>query len=370
MEDEQFLHDASLTLSNALVSESNRDAVEQCGGVQTLLQTMDLYNHNPDLVKFIIAALNRLCTNDDVSMVVAEQGMHVFMKAVQANLEDTALLSLIFELFGQLAFVKDNIKLIVQHGGIKIFLQMMEVFGDDEELMCQTLNTLDNVVSADEEYAAIMVDKQGEEKIKAVLEIHVGVTRVEHAGKATLLSMTAMSKVKEHEGSKISRGALFARLGSEFVEMSGDKHKKVGDTEPAPEGDPLAEHRNILRNGSLLKVYTNGSKAHRHIFVAKDWSSIWVKDTSSTSKQAKRIQLAKLRGVSKGYGAGHMKTGFGGKSKGVSKEDCSLYLDSLSDNNKLAIECSTTAERDHWFTALEMYLKVARLWPQLLVVDK
>jgi hypothetical protein len=366
IEDEQFLHDSSLTLSNALVSERNREAVEKCSGVPILLQTMDLYNHNPDLVKFIISALNRLCTNDDVSLVVAEQGMHVFMKAVQANLEDTTLLSLIFELFGQLAFVKANIKLIVQHGGIKIFLQMMEVFGDDEELMCQTLNTLDNVVSADEEYAAIMVERQGEEKINAVLEIHAGVTRVEHAGKATLLSMTAMSKVKEQVGSKISRGALFARLGSEFVEMSGDKHKKVGDREPAPEGDPLAEHRNLLRNGSLLKVYTNGSKAHRHIFVARDWGSIWVKDTSSTSKQARRIQLSKLRGVERGYGPGHMKSGFGGKSKSGAKEECSFYLDSLSDNNKLAIECANLAERDAWFTAIELFLKVARLWPEKL----
>ena len=199
-----------------------------------------------------------------------------------------------------------------------------------------------------------------------MLDIHAGVDRVEHAGKATLLSMTAMSRVKEQEGSKVSRGALFARLGSEFVEMSGDKHKKVGDTEPAPEGDPLAKHRNLLRNGSLLKVYTNGSKAHRHIFVARDWGSIWVKDTSSTSKQAKRIHLTKLRGINKGWGAGHMKSGFGKKGKSSAKEDCCFYLDSLSDANKLAVECSSEVERDHWYEALDIFLKCARLWPEKL----
>ena len=368
IEDEQFLHDAGLTLSNALFSESNRTAVEKCHGVPILLRTMDMYNGNAELVKFIVAALNRLCTNDDASLVVAELGMHVFMKAVQANLEDTPLLSLIFELFGQLAFVKENIKLIVQHGGIKIFLQMMEVFGDDEELMCQTLNTLDNVVSADEEYAAIMAEKQGKEQIQAVMKLHVGVARVEHAGRATLLSMSAMTKVKEDEGSKVSRGALFARLGSEFVEMSGDKHKKVALAEQPPEEDPLRPYRSLLRSGSLLKVYVNGSKSSRHVFVSSDWGSIWIKDTASTSKQAKRIHLAKLRGVERGLGIGHMKAGYGrgGKGKSSAKDACSLHLNSLADNNRLSLECSSEAERENWFLALEMFHKTAKLWPHLL----
>ena len=366
MEDEQFLQDASLTLSNALVSESNRETVQGANGVTVLLQTMDLYNSNPFLVQYIIAALNRLCTNDDTSTEVAKLGMHVFMKAVHANLESTETLSLIFELFGQLAFVKDNIKLIVQHGGIKIFLQMMDVFGEQEELMCQTLNTLDNIVSADEEYAAIMIEKDGEKKIKSVLAIHPNDERVKHAGNATLLSMTAMSKVKEQEGSKISRGALFARLGSDVVDLSGDKHKNVNNSEPCPDEDPLEKYRNLLRSGSLLKCYDNGGKVSRHIFVSRDWQSIWIKDTSSTSKQAKRIYLNKMRSITKGYGPGHMKTGFG-KKKSNAKENCCLYIDSPSETNKLALECASEGDRDQWFNAMSRFLEVARKWPHKVV---
>jgi len=363
IEDEQFLQDASLTLSNALVSEVNREIVEQANGVTVLLQTMDLYNANSLLVQYIIAALNRLCTNDETSTEVAKLGMHVFMKAVHANLESTETLSLIFELFGQLAFVKNNIKLLVQHGGIKIFLQMMDVFGEQEELMCQTLNTLDNIVSADEEYAAIMIEKDGEMKIKSVLSQHPADPRVQHAGNATLLSMTAMSKVKEQEGSKISRGALFARLGSGAVELSGDKNKQVNNTEPCPEGDPLEAYRNLLRSGSILKIYDNGSKVNRHIFVSRDWQSIWIKDTASTSKQAKRIYLNKMRTIIKGHGPGHMRTGFGKKKSGA-KEMYSFHIDSPSDQSKLAIECANEQDRDQWFNAMTKFLEVARKWPE------
>ena len=366
MDDEQFLQDASLTLSNALVNEDNRNSVQLNNGVQVLLQTMDLYNSNAALVKYVIAALNRLCTKDDVSVEVAKLGMHVFMKGVHANLEnDTGVLSLIFELFGQLAFVKENIKLLVQHGGIKIFLQMMDVFGDNDELMVQTLNTLDNIVSADEEYAAIMIERDGEAKINLVLEQHPNDARVQHAGKATLLSMTAMSKVKEQEGSKVSRGALFARLGSGAVALSGDKNKQVNDNEPCPEEDPLSKHRNLLRSGSLLKVWDNGAKVTRHIFVSRDWSSIWIKDTASTSKQAKRIYVNKMRAIMKGLGPGHFKLGFG-KKKASAKEDHSWYVDSPSDGARLALECASEADRDQWFAAMSKFLEVARKWPEKL----
>jgi len=363
MEDEEFLQDAMLTLSNALVHEANQVNLQKLDGIGVLLLAMDLYNHNPNLVKYVIAALNRLCTNDEVSNSVAEQGMHVFMKAVQANLDDTALLSLIFELFGQLAFVKENIKLIVQHGGIKIFLQMMEVYGDDEELMCQTLNTLDNVASADEEYAAILIEKKGEEKIKEVLQQHPNDARVKMAGDSTLLSMTAMSKMKEQEGSKVGRGALFARLGNVVEIKKGTE--QVKEIEVAPDGDPLEEHRKFLRAGSELSVYEEGSKLNKHMFVAMDWQSIWVKDTSSKTKVAKRLYLNKLKNITAGFGSGHYK-----KSKKTSaSEEKSLFVDSLNDNSKVAIECKTKEERDQWVVSLQILLKVARQWPQKLKVE-
>jgi len=366
MDDEAFLQDATLTLSNALVHDGNKESLLRCDGVGVLLGSMDLYNHNPNLVKYVIAALNRLCTSDEVSHIVAEQGMHVFMKAVQANLDDTALLSLIFELFGQLAFVKENIKLIVQHGGIKIFLQMMGVYGDDEELMCQTLNTLDNVASADEEYAAILIEKRGEEQIKEVLAQHAGCERVQMAGDSTLLSMTAMSKMKEQEGSKVGRGALFARLG-DVVDIEKGSKDKVKAMEECPDGDPLVEYRNLLRSGAVLTVYEAGSKHGKHIFVASDWQSIWVKDTSSKTKVAKRLYLSKLKNINPGYGIGHFKKN---SQKTKADKDRSLFIDSLLENSKISCECPSVEERDEWVSALRLLLKTARQWPQKLNPDR
>lgn len=54
-------------------------------------------------------------------MELAQEGMRLFMKtASDLGMRDVGVLSLVFELLGNLAFVKDNIKIIVQHGGIRV----------------------------------------------------------------------------------------------------------------------------------------------------------------------------------------------------------------------------------------------------------
>jgi len=178
-----------------------------------------------------------------------------------------------------------------------------------------------------------------------------------------------MCKVKQQEGSKISRGALFARLGG-VVEMTGDKNKKI-ETEAMPEGDPLAKMRPLLRTGATLKAYDRGQATKKHIFVSTDWASLWVKDTSSTSKTAKRLYLNKLKIVSSGYGPDHYKTGLGrsGKTSAAKEENC-FFIDSTSLTNKVSVETHSKEEADDWVKALNMMFKVARNWPTLLQPPK
>ena len=81
------------------------------------------------------------------------------MDMITTFIEDTAIVADVFALVGQLAFIKNNLKSIVQYGGVKILLDIMTVFGDEELLMVSAVRTLDNIISADEEYANIVIDK-------------------------------------------------------------------------------------------------------------------------------------------------------------------------------------------------------------------
>jgi hypothetical protein len=63
-----------------------------------------------------------------MSQAIAQEGMAQFMKCTSGlGMADVELLSLLFELLGQLAFVRENLKIIVQHGGIRVLLLIMGV---------------------------------------------------------------------------------------------------------------------------------------------------------------------------------------------------------------------------------------------------
>lgn len=58
--------------------------------------------------------MTRLATDNNASSLIAQDGMFLLMKAVAANIEDTEILVIIFELFGELAFIKSNLAYIIQ----------------------------------------------------------------------------------------------------------------------------------------------------------------------------------------------------------------------------------------------------------------
>ena len=117
------------------------------------------------------------------------------------------MLSLLFELLFHLAFTKDNIKIMVQHGCIKTLLAIMDVeeYQDDSELMMKAVGMMDNVVSADEEFASIVKDKGGKKLLKAVAEVHADDDSMRTAVQSTLLSMEAKLQSKAQDGSKTGR---------------------------------------------------------------------------------------------------------------------------------------------------------------------
>ena len=46
-----------------------------------------------------------------------------------------------------------------QFGAVKVIVDTLKVYKEDPALMMKTMNTLDNLVAADEEYASVAEDK-------------------------------------------------------------------------------------------------------------------------------------------------------------------------------------------------------------------
>jgi hypothetical protein len=146
-------------LCNCFSLESNRIAMKNINGVTTILDIMQTYIENMETLSYCIAALSRLCPTPELSELVAEKACHQLIQLATLYIENTNVVSRVFELMGQLALVPANMKAIVQHGGVQLLIDTMKVFPENEELMISAISTLDNVIIVDEEYSNYVIEK-------------------------------------------------------------------------------------------------------------------------------------------------------------------------------------------------------------------
>ncbi|CAE7516283.1 unnamed protein product, partial [Symbiodinium microadriaticum] len=211
--DEELLLTMLHLLLNVFAIKENRDLLAASGNINCIFAVLAMHTENLAVISLCITILGRLSVSDDLSEIIAEKGCRLFMDMVTSFIESPEVVAAVFALLGQLAFVKSNLKSIVQYGGIKILLDTMTVFGDEEALMISAVRTLDNIVSADEEYALIVIEKGGKSAVEKVKSQYSADHEEIHdiCGSA-LLSISARARAKGREGTKTNKGALFARL--------------------------------------------------------------------------------------------------------------------------------------------------------------
>ena len=289
------------------------------------------------------------------------------MRATAAFVDDAEVLKLIFELLGQLAFVPANNRALVAAGGIKVLLTTLETFDDDPDLIIKTITTLDNLVSADVEYASVVLERDGEGLLKRCCAKWAHDAAVAAAGQTALLSIQAMLAQKEK--GRTNRAALFARLGDD---MDASKLKterlKVKDQDAEPEEDPLARYRELLKGGLLCKEWTDGRAASRKVAVNDDFSAVITRGPKANDGIHGRIPIAKIRSAVLGNGAGHMqKSLLSKKLKPGAKAELCFVVKGINGDDLLCAECKTKAEATKFKEGLEAMLKCASLWPHRLV---
>jgi hypothetical protein len=374
LDNEEFVLDGVMVICNSVNDErSQQIVVEDRELLAELLDLLSYYDESVDVVQQVIITCSRLATNEEVSLLMASEGMSFFMRATaDLGMSDTDLLGHLFNLLFYLAFQKENIKVIVQHGGIRVLIAVMEVeeYQADVSLMLKAVGMMDNVVSADEEFADIVADKGGKMLVEILKNLHPYDSDMKEATTSCLLTMEAMAKQKQEEGSKTGRAALFARLGADAVSLEKSRSIHTGDdanTEPTE--DPLGAYRALLSGGTKLKVWNKGSSSDQKLSVSDNYNAIILKDVKS--KSGVRLQLRGMDLVSAGYGEGHMKkSSFGGSSCKEPAERCLRITEKPRPGEGakevLALSFASAEEYEAWFPAIARLVETSKHWSHRL----
>jgi len=375
LNDEDFVLDSVMVICNSVNDErSQQIVVEDKELLQELLELLNIYDESVDVVQQVIITCSRLATNEEVSLLMAAEGMSYFMRTTaDLGMSDTDLLGHLINLLFYLAFQKENIKVIVQHGGIRVLIAVMEVedYQSDVQLMLKAVGMMDNVVSADEEFADIVEDKGGKGLVEILKSVHQYDSDMKSATTSCLLTMEAMAKQKQEDGSKTGRAALFARLGADAVSLEKSRSIRTGSMadNAEPEEDPLGAYRSLLSGGTKCKVWNKGSPSEQKFTVSDNYNAIILKDLKS--KSGIRLALRGMDLVTAGYGEGHMKkSSFGSSSCKDPSERCLKITEKPKPGEApkevVALSFSSQDEYDAWFPAVARLVETNKNWSHRL----
>lgn len=151
-----------------------------------------------------------------------------------------------------------------------------------------------------------------------------------------LLSMSARARVKDREGTKTSKGALFARLGNLVDASAAIKGKEVRESSFNINADPLnAQNRSFLRNGQVVTDFVNGSATQRHMFVSGDCEFIMLKDTAAKSKTIRKVPIKSISTISAGLGSGHYHRSITGTRKTACDEAKCIFMEAAKADDEV-----------------------------------
>lgn len=330
IDEPEFLKSAVIALKNIAQEPDFRAEIEKLQGIETVLAALDRHLAHRPLVMEMLSFFTRMTPNKLASEAIATKGMHCLLKAINGRAQDADFLTRAFILLGHLAFHDPNLKIIAQYGGVGLILQAICDHPEAREMLSRAVQTLDNIAMASQEHAKIVTAEGGVEAIKAVMEAYADDPELVKVCKAALISMTALE----------TRAAKPRR---DFLNKETDGYT-IGE-------DPLVEHRNLLKAGSLLTEWSNGGPNIRHVAISPDFTMLVWKDPKKTGKQHTML-LRDIRLIRDAAGDGHTKL----KKKADSQKSFSVVGRAMT----LDFEASTVAEHKAWVAALGAVLHCVR----------
>ena len=115
--------------------------------------------------------------------------------------------------------------------------------------------------------------------------------------------------------------------------------------------DPLKDHRDLLKAGSLLTEWSNGGPNVKHVCISPDFTALVWKDPKKSSK-GHTMALRDIRLIRDAAGDGHVKL--------KKKADPSKAFSVVGRAMTLDFEAPTAAEHKAWVAAMGAVLHCVR----------
>ncbi|KAH9258873.1 hypothetical protein BASA81_002937 [Batrachochytrium salamandrivorans] len=267
-----FLISAIIAMKNIAYGQPYRTEITRLKGIETVLSCLERHLDHRPLCMEIMFLLIRMTQEQEPSELIASQGMHLLLKCIHGRASDADFLTRAFILLGHLAFQEANLKIIAQYGGVGLILTAICDHAESRDLLIRSVQTLDNIAMASAEHAKVVIAEGGMDTIKVVMEAYADDSELVQVCKSAIMSMTALEQTK----AKPRRGIF-------------DK-EEIGYAQGE---DPLKDHRNLLRAGSILTETSNGGPHTRHMCISPDFSQLQWKD----AKKNGRVYSMPLRDI-------------------------------------------------------------------------
>lgn len=335
--DEDILVNAQQTLASLAGYPAVQESFKQ-DGIPTELALAVAHRTSRDFIVELLDTLGRLAADDELSEKIGEDGMHPIMQLVDEYAQQPEVLVQAFQLLTNLAFLDSNLPLIAAYEGITKITAAIAAHADHRDLVCRSIWTLDSLATASREYAMLVIDAGGRELLQEIMRSYESGDEVHQAAKSALLSLTA-----------------FENLGIE-------EKKKKENRGPATAVDPLAEHRNFLSAGQVLKLYTKGTPKAVHMLASADFRSVVAQDPKTRSTVA-AIDLRTIQRIKAGIAEDHKKKSFG-KEKVMADPEKAFSVETAG--IMFAAEANVKPDATRWVEALTEWFRIFKTQPQAL----
>jgi len=313
-------------LKNMAVKESVRAKIQKGGGIEILIKVMSSNVGEREFLQESFDLLTRLSKEEDISVNIAQKGMHVILKCINNNRKHAQFLVPAFRTLGHLAFATENLKVIVQYGGIPLIINSILDNPENLDLVLQSIKTLDNIAMASPEYSKLVIEQKGLKTIEYLEDVYKNRPSDGQKGRDI---------VQACKSAKLSMTQIKTRKAPPKIIFAG-RHDLVD-----PNVDPLKDYRNLLKSGHVFTDWTSGAGKKRHVYLSKDWKSLMWKDPKQ-NKPSNTVLLKDLRGIRSGLQPGHKK-----------KASQNTALAVVTPTKTYCLETATSQERDVWVAALQ-----------------
>lgn len=347
MENTELLFAGQLALSSLAVHESARDAFANSNAVESLIAMIrDDASNAADVgvrayITEALQTLTRMCAKDELSVSIAQDGLHVILGVAEDQRDDAELLTACMRLITHLSFVEANLKAIIQSGGLNILINAVVDHPDERELVLRAVRGIDALAMSSKENAALTIEEGGQDLLEDVLASYLADEEIQRSGKSAILSMSALDQLKRSE-----------KLGHKAARASRKTQAEVRT-------DPLASVRSKLAAGRVMSVWTKGTPKAAHVLVAPDFRSIVWQDARTKDKFG-ALDLRSVIEVNAGTGPDHKKRLLG---RAAEPQKC---LCVVGERTTLCLEATNKAQAAEWVTAFSKLLHVFKTDPTAL----